>query len=170
MTLLDDRRYMEEAIGQARLSGDDVPVGALVVLDGRIIGRGTNRRERDLDPTGHAEIAAMKEAAIYLSSWRLEGTTLYSTLEPCPMCAEAAIQSRVSRLVFAAYDPLSGACGSQFNLFQKGRIYPLPEVIGGILEEACRDMLSSFFNEKGRKSKKVRNCENDRHSENDRHK
>ncbi len=144
-----DIEWMKLAIAQARLSGDDVPVGCVLVLDGRVIGQGYNQREAKADPTGHAEITALREAAKHLSTWRLNGTTLYSSLEPCPMCAEAIIQSRVARVVFGAYDQISGAAGSAFNLFVEGRVYPIPEVVGGIHEEECRRLLSDFFKQKG---------------------
>lgn len=140
-----DALFMEIAIKESLACAEDVPVGAIIVMGDTVIGRGCNLRERDNDPAGHAEIVAMREAARSLNSWRLDGATLYCTLEPCPMCAEAAIQARVSRIVFAAYDPISGAAGSAFNLFLKGRALPLPEVIGGILEDRCRSILLEFF-------------------------
>ncbi len=136
---------MELAIEEARRSRVDVPVGAVVVCRGEVVGRGCNRREMTGDPTAHAEIVALRQAAQSLSSWRLAGTIVYSTLEPCPMCAEAIIQSRVDKLVFGAYDPASGATGSAFNLFLPGRIFPLPEVIGGLCEEECRKLMTEFF-------------------------
>jgi len=143
--LLSYEHFIGCALSEARKAPPDVPVGAVVVLGQKIIGRGFNKRESTADPTAHAEILAIRQAASYLQSWRLSGATLYSTLEPCPMCAEAIIQSRLERLVFGAWDPLSGAAGSAFNLFVPGRIYPLPEVIGGIREEECRQLLVEFF-------------------------
>ena len=136
---------MEEALSEARQCGDDVPVGALVLKDGRVIARGRNMREAAGDPTGHAEIIAMREAARVLGSWRLDGTTLVCTLEPCPMCAEALIQARVARLIYGAHDTVYGAVGSAFNLFVEGRTFPIPKVIGGIREEESRLMLKEFF-------------------------
>jgi len=136
---------MEEALAEARQCGEDVPVGALVLKDGVVIARGRNMREAAGDPTGHAEIIAMREAARELGTWRLDGTTLVCTLEPCPMCAEAMIQARVARLIYGAHDTVYGAVGSAFNLFVEGRTFPIPEVIGGIKEEESRLMLKEFF-------------------------
>ncbi len=133
------------ALEEARKAPPDVPVGAIVVLGQEIIGCGYNQREATADPTAHAEIIAIRQAASRLKTWRLNEAMLYSTLEPCPMCAEAVIQSRVARVVFGAWDPLSGAAGSVFNLFVPGRLYPLPEVVGGIREEECRQLLVEFF-------------------------
>ncbi len=137
--------YMEQALEQARQSEEDVPVGAVIVQDGSIIAVGVNDRERTLDPTGHAEIVALRKAAQNLNNWRLTGCQIYVTLEPCAMCAEALIQARVSTIVFGAYDPRSGACGSLFNLFIEGRPYPMPEIIGGIMEAECKQLLTDFF-------------------------
>src|SRR6202042_953180 len=99
----------------------DVPVGCIIVMNDQIIARGHNQKEELGDPTAHAEILAVRRAAEALGNWRLNRTTIYSTLEPCPMCAEAIIQARVAKLVFGAYDPKSGAAGSMFNLFCQGR-------------------------------------------------
>lgn len=137
--------YMDLARQQAEKSGEDVPVGCVIVLDGHIIGSGHNERESTGDPTAHAEIVAIRQAAKKLGKWRLAGATLYTTLEPCPMCAEAIIQSRLQRVVFGAYDNVSGALGSKFNLFCAGRIYPIPEVLAGVEEEACRKILVDYF-------------------------
>lgn len=139
---------MEIAIKEALSCKIDVPVGAVILKGQDVIGRGWNRREELNEPTAHAEILALRAAAESLKSWRLEGTTLYCTLEPCPMCAEAIIQARVGRLVFGAYDPISGATGSAFNLFVSGRSLPLPEVTGGIFEERCRNILLDFFRQR----------------------
>lgn len=142
-----EQEWMLLALEEARRVHSDVPVGCLIVLENVIVGRGHNQREENNDPTGHAEIIAIKEAAIRLGAWRLTGCTLISTLEPCPMCAEAAIQARIKRIVFGAYDIKSGAAGSAFNLFISGRIYPIPEVIGGIMEEECQSLLINHFHE-----------------------
>lgn len=152
------QEWMKAALAEARLTGaalagaasvernvKDVPVGCLVLKDGEIIARGFNRREETQDPTAHAELIAIRKAAEKLASWRLTGCTLIVTLEPCAMCAEAIIQSRINTLVFGAYDQRSGACGSAFNLFVSGRTYPLPEIIGGIEEEECERLLADFF-------------------------
>jgi tRNA(adenine34) deaminase len=143
-----DERWMAAALAEALKSEEDVPIGALVVKDGVVIGAGHNQREKTKDPTGHAEIIAIRQAAQYLGDWRLNGTTIYTTLEPCPMCAEAILQARVERLVFGAYDYKSGACGSVFNLYVDGRIYPIPEVVGGIMEDPCQNVLVEFFRSK----------------------
>lgn len=137
--------YMDLALKQAGQSEEDVPVGAVIVQDGSVIAVGVNDRERTKDPTGHAEIVALRKAAQNLSNWRLTGCQIYVTLEPCAMCAEALIQARVSTIVFGAYDPRSGACGSLFNLFIDGRPYPMPEIIGGIMEADCKKLLTDFF-------------------------
>jgi len=136
---------MEQALQLARQTEEDVPVGAVIVHNGSVIATGVNERERNLDPAGHAEIVAMRKAAQILNNWRLTGCRLYVTLEPCAMCAEAIIQARVSTLVYGAYDPRSGACGSAYNLFIAGRPYPMPEVIGGIMEAECKELLTEFF-------------------------
>lgn len=141
----DYQYWMKLALAEAERAVPDVPVGCLIVKDGEVIARGRNEREVTQDPTAHAELIAIREAAKHLSSWRLADCTLIVTLEPCPMCAEAIIQSRISTLVFGAYDQRSGACGSAFNLFVGGRSYPLPEIIGGIEEESCERMLADFF-------------------------
>jgi tRNA(adenine34) deaminase len=143
--------WMKEALCEASRTLDggpylaDVPVGSLILKDGEVIGRGHNQREESCDPTAHAELIALRAAAKRLESWRLTGCILIVTLEPCAMCAEAIIQSRISTLVFGAYDQRAGACGSAFNLFVGGRSYPLPEIIGGIEEEECERLLADFF-------------------------
>lgn len=144
-TLANDKALITEALTEARLSGVDVPIGCVIVKDGQVIARGHNERESAQDPTNHAEIIAIRRAAQTLGSWRLTGCCVYTTLEPCPMCAEALIQARVERVVFGAYDPMSGACGTVFNLFQEGRIYPIPELLGGVLENECRQIIVDFF-------------------------
>lgn len=141
----DFRSWMELALDEARNCGDDVPVGCIILKDGKVLARGRNQREAQADPTGHAEIIAMREAAKILGTWRLHGTILICTLEPCPMCAEAIIQSRVGKLVYGAPDLVYGAVGSAFNLFAKGRTFPIPEVVGGIMEDESRELLKEFF-------------------------
>jgi tRNA(adenine34) deaminase len=140
-----DATWMKIALTEAGLANGDVPVGSIIVQAGQLIAQGHNRKVETHDPTDHAEIVAIRAASQQLGTWRLENCTIYTTLEPCPMCAEAIIQARISKLVFGAYDPLSGATGSKFNLFVSGRIYPIPEVIGGILEEDCQSLLKAFF-------------------------
>jgi len=146
-----DQDWMNEALTQAGQVICDIPVGALIVMAGKIIGRGHNLREETNDPTAHAEIIAIRAAAVHLGSWRLTGATLYTTLEPCPMCAEAIIQCRLSKLVFGAYDARSGAAGSAFNLFCSGRIYPIPEIVAGVCEQQCQELLVNYFREQARR-------------------
>lgn len=142
---LEEHSWMEKALSEARNCQGDVPVGCVVVKEGRIVGTGFNRREELSDPTAHAEMLAIRQAAQALSSWRLDGCSIYVTLEPCAMCAEAIIQARASRLIFGAFEPLTGAAGSRFNLFEANRSLPIPEVLGGISEEACRLLVQDFF-------------------------
>lgn len=149
----NDEKWMQAAIAEAENSATDVPVGCVIVKNGDIIASSHNEREATNDPTAHAEILAIRKAASVLKNWRLEDVCLYTTLEPCPMCAEALLQARVPRLVFGAYDIKSGAAGSAFNLYCEGRIYPLPEVRGGILEEQCQKLLLDFFRNKARSGK-----------------
>jgi len=143
---------MHQAIDLAKSAGDDLPVGCLIVTpfmesptQFQVIGAACNEKEKLQDPTAHAEILAIRRACEARQNWRLEKTFLITTLEPCPMCAEAIIQARVEKIYFGAYDEKSGACGSAFNLFQKGRIYPLPEIIGGVEENSCSQILLDFF-------------------------
>jgi tRNA(adenine34) deaminase len=140
-----DNHWMAQAVAEAKLAGIDVPIGCVLVSDNVVIARGHNQKEKTQDPSDHAEIVVLRQAAVARKSWRMNGTTLYTTLEPCPMCAEAIIQARVSRLVFGAYDLKSGAVGSAFNLFIPGRIYPIPEVVGGLAEEECKKLIVDFF-------------------------
>lgn len=140
-----DLKWLEAALAEAERSAGDVPVGCVLVLDNEAIARTHNEREARQDPVAHAEILALQEAARKLGKWRLEGATVYVTLEPCPMCAEAMIQARIGKVVFGAYDPYSGAAGSFINLFAGQRIYPIPEVVGGIMEEPCKNLLVQFF-------------------------
>lgn len=143
-----DLYWMEQALKEAQLTTDDVPVGCVIVREGKMLARGHNEKEQSQDPTDHAELVAIRKASGALKTWRLAGTTLYTTLEPCPMCAEAIMQTRVSRLVFGAYDINSGAVGSKFNLFLPGRPYPVPEVTGGILQAECQALLINFFRQR----------------------
>ena len=137
--------YMRLALEEARKVTLDVPVGCVIVVNDEAIAQAHNQREELSDPTAHAEMLAIRQAAQRLKSWRLNGAAVFTTLEPCPMCAEALIQARVTKIVFGAYDQLSGACGSAFQLFTNKRIYPLPEVLGGILEEPCANLLKDYF-------------------------
>jgi len=145
----DDVRFMREAMELARVaeSLDEVPVGAVVVKDGKIIARGYNTRETDKCATHHAEIVAIEEACRVLGGWRLIGATLYVTMEPCVMCAGAIINARVPRVVYGTRDLRFGAFGSLLNL----AAVPLnhtPEIVGGVLEDECREMLRGYFKKK----------------------
>ena len=143
-----DTAAMREALelaGAARATSD-VPVGALVLAsDGDVIGRGANRREADSDPTAHAEVVALREAAIARGSWRLDGCTLVVTLEPCAMCAGAAVQARVARIVFGAFDEKAGAVGSLWDVVRDRRLYHQPEVVSGLLAAESAALLADFF-------------------------
>lgn len=145
-----DRRHMRDALEIAvrALDSADVPVGAVVVRDGRIIARGYNQRELLQDPTAHAEMIALTAAAQAVGHWRLEGCTMYVTLEPCPMCAGALVLSRIERLVFGAYDPKGGACGSLYNLTEDPRLNHRPPTTGGILADDAAELLRAFFRER----------------------
>ena len=142
-----DLEYMQLALEQARLAParGEVPIGAVLVLDGQVLAQVHNFREVWQDPTAHAEVVAIREAATRLGTWRLTGTTLYVTVEPCSMCAGAIIQSRVSRLVFGARDPKAGACGSVFNLPDERRLNHRVQVIGGVMERESQELLQAFF-------------------------
>jgi tRNA(adenine34) deaminase len=143
-----DDAAMRAALEEARraLESGDVPVGA-VVLDatGQVIGRGHNVRERDGDPTGHAELSALRRAARAVGEWRLSGCTLVVTLEPCTMCAGAIVLARLDRLVFGAFDPKAGAVGSLWDVVRDRRLNHRPEVSGGVLAEECSSLLDDFF-------------------------
>ncbi len=139
---------MRAALDEARaaLATGDVPIGAVVLdPDGFVIGRGRNVRERDGDPTGHAELVAIREAAAAVGEWRLTGCTLVVTLEPCTMCAGAIVLSRLDRLVFGAYDDKAGAVGSLWDVVRDRRLNHRPEVVGGVLADECRIILDDFF-------------------------
>jgi tRNA(adenine34) deaminase len=143
----DDRHFMKEALAFARIAfgEQEVPVGAVVVRDGKMIGRGRNRREAAADPTAHAEIEAMREAAHAVGTWRLDGATLYTTVEPCAMCAGAAVNGRISRIVFGCADPKAGYCGTLGNIPQDPRLNHRCEVEGGLLGEDAAELLRLFF-------------------------
>lgn len=139
---------MRAALDEARaaLTTGDVPVGAVVTdADGRVLGRGRNLREAQADPTGHAEMAALRDAARQRGAWRLDGCTLVVTLEPCTMCAGAAVLSRVDRVVFAAFDPKAGAVGSLWDVVRDRRLNHRPEVVTGVLAEEASTLLGDFF-------------------------
>ena len=148
--LAADEKFMEMALGLARSAGTagEVPVGAVVTFQGEVIGAGANARVMGADPTAHAELVALRQAAKALGSWRLTGATLYVTLEPCPMCAGGLVAARLSRLVFAAPDPKSGACGSLYNLCADPRLNHELPVERGVLEESARALLVEWFSAK----------------------
>ncbi|MCZ6507986.1 MAG: tRNA adenosine(34) deaminase TadA [Acidobacteria bacterium] len=144
---MTDNQWMQEAILLARAAAElgEVPVGAVIVRAGKIVGRGHNRREVDGDPLAHAELLALGQATVVTNGWRLLDTTLYVTLEPCAMCAGALVNSRVTRLVYGAADPQAGFCGSLGDLTRDPRLNHRLEVSRGVLERECRDLLRSFF-------------------------
>ncbi|OGV76118.1 MAG: tRNA-specific adenosine deaminase [Methylotenera sp. RIFCSPLOWO2_02_FULL_45_14] len=144
---LTDIHFMQQALVLANLAADagEVPVGAIVVKDGVVIGRGSNTPISTNDPTAHAEIRAMRDAALHLSNYRLVDCTLYVTLEPCAMCTGAIQHARIARLVFGASDPKTGACGSVVNLMAEPKLNHHTEISGGVLAQACSATLSAFF-------------------------
>ena len=142
-----DEYFMRLALREATraLEHDDVPIGALVVRDGEVIGSGHNEREVRADPTAHAEMIALREAARAIGSWRVLDAVLYVTLEPCAMCAGAIVLARVPRVVFAATDPKAGAAGSVFDILAEPRLNHRPQVAAGLLAEESADLLRAFF-------------------------
>ena len=148
---MDYKLIMQAALSLARVAADkgDVPVGAIVVNEaGEILGTGQNLREQNNDPTAHAEIVALRNASEKFGSWRLDDLTIVVTLEPCAMCAGAILQSRIKRLVFAAWDEKAGAVGSVMDVIRDPRALTKVEVITGIMEKECSDVLKDFFNTK----------------------
>lgn len=136
------------ALADEAAAAGEVPVGAVVLQDGRVVGRGRNRREASSDPTAHAEVLALREAGDALGTWHLGGCTLIVTLEPCPMCAGAVWAARVSRVVFGAADPSAGAAGSLYNLAVDARLNHQSEVRHGVRSEECRARLDAFFTDR----------------------
>lgn len=147
---MTDLDFMQAALHEARLAAEagEVPIGALVVRAGEIVARGQNRVLRDLDPTAHAEIIALREAAEAVGNYRLNGCTLYVTLEPCAMCAGAMIHARLDSLVFAAADPKAGAAGSVLGVLNHPQLNHQMQVVQGILAEESAELLRSFFRER----------------------
>lgn len=143
----DDARWMGEALALARAAGErgEVPVGAVVVREGVLVGRGGNAPIAASDPTAHAEIAALRDAARSLGNYRLPGCTLYVTIEPCAMCAGAILHARIARLVFGARDPKTGACGSVVDLFGEPRLNHHATAVAGVRADECGALLSAFF-------------------------
>lgn len=147
--LMNDLRYMRLALDEAKRAGSDVPVGSLLVApDGRLLAKAHNVRERDSDPAGHAELVVLREVARDRGTWRLDGCTLYVTLEPCAMCATAIVDAGLNRVVFGAWDKRLGAAGSKHDILRDKAYGSNVEVVGGILEKECADLLSKFFKAK----------------------
>jgi tRNA(adenine34) deaminase len=144
---VSDAFFMSMALAEARaaLDAGEVPVGAIVVIDGQVAGRGHNQPIARRDPTAHAEIVAIREAAAAIGNYRLPGATLFATIEPCAMCAGALIHARVERLVYGAADPRAGAVSSVFQLCNSSALNHQVEIVAGVLEEECRELIQSFF-------------------------
>ena len=145
--LTPDEKFMKAAITQAKKAGalNEVPIGCVIVQDGRIIARGYNRRNTDKSTLAHAEISAIRKACKKTGDWRLEDCTIYVTLEPCQMCAGALVQSRIKKAVIGAKNPKAGSCGSVIDITGNRKFNHQVETVYGILEEECSEMLSSFF-------------------------
>jgi tRNA(adenine34) deaminase len=143
----EDQLYMKMAMEQAQIAEEngDVPIGAVIVYDKQIIGKAYNQREQLRDPTAHAEIIALTQAAAFLESWRLHDCTMYVTLEPCPMCAGALVLARIDRLVYGCDDPKTGAVRSLYNIVTDERLNHIINVTSGILAEECGELLQQFF-------------------------
>jgi tRNA(adenine34) deaminase len=154
--MTQDEKYMKAALAQAKKAYalEEVPIGCVIVQNGKIIARGYNRRNTDKNATAHAEIAAIRKASKKTGDWRLEDCTMYVTLEPCQMCAGAIVQARMQRVVIATMNPKAGCAGSVLNLLQVEAFNHQVEITRGVLEEACASMLSEFFRELRSKKKK----------------
>jgi tRNA(adenine34) deaminase len=145
--MVSDEQYIREALKEARAAAEagEVPVGAVIVHQGRVIGRARNQMEQLKDPTAHAEMIAITQACEAVGDWRLEGAELYTTIEPCPMCAGACVLARISRIVYGADDPVAGACGSVFNIVSEPRLNHRIPVVKGVLAEECGAIVRDFF-------------------------
>ena len=145
-----DERFMKIAVEQAGIAQEngDVPIGAVIIHNGQIIGKAYNQREQLQDPTAHAEIIALTQAAAAMETWRLEGCTMYVTLEPCPMCAGALVLARIDRLVYGCDDPKTGAVKSLYKIVTDGRLNHRIEVTSGVLADECSKILQEFFQKK----------------------
>lgn len=143
----DDERYMRMAIDQAFIAEEngDVPIGCVIVYKNQVIAKAYNQREQLHDPTAHAEIVALTQAAAFIGNWRLGGCTIYVTLEPCPMCAGALVLGRLDRLVYGTPDPKTGAVESLYNIVQDDRLNHRLQVTAGVMQEDCRQQLQHFF-------------------------
>lgn len=155
---MNHQQYMQEAIQEAKKAEaiEEVPIGAVVVYRDEVIGRGHNLRESTHDPTAHAEMIAIRQAAQHIKGWRLEDCSLYVTLEPCPMCAGAILQSRIEQVIYGTRDPKAGCAGSLLNLLQDTRFNHQTEVIIGIEQAHCRQLLTDFFRALRQKKKQSR--------------
>ncbi len=153
---MEHEKYMLQALAQAEAASelDEVPVGAVIVREGRMLAAAHNERERLHDPTAHAEMIAITQASEALGSWRLEGCTLYVTLEPCPMCAGAIQQARLAQVVYGAEDPKAGAVRSLFRLLDDPRLNHQTEIVEGVLADRCGELLTQFFVRKRQQGKK----------------
>lgn len=143
----EDEKYMKQALTQARKAYNlgEVPIGCVIVYEGKVIGRGYNRRNTDKNTLNHAEITAIRKASKVMGDWRLEGCTMYVTLEPCQMCAGAVVQSRMDKVVIGCMSPKSGCAGSVLNLLQMEEFNHQVDIEKGVLEQECSDLLSEFF-------------------------
>ncbi|HLO12828.1 MAG TPA: tRNA adenosine(34) deaminase TadA [Pseudoneobacillus sp.] len=166
--VLTDEQYMREAIIEAKKAEEkeEVPIGAIIVLDGNIIARGHNLRECEQNAIAHAELLAIHHACKEIGSWRLENAELYVTLEPCPMCSGAIMLSRMKRVVYGAADPKGGCAGTLMNLLQDDRFNHKSEITSGILEKECSELLSNFFKgirERKKQEKRMKKSQLDNH-------
>ena len=164
MPLTEEERYMKEAIRQAHKAWKlgEVPIGCVIVRDGKIIARGYNRRNTDKNTLAHAELQAIRKASRAAGDWRLEDCTIYVTLEPCQMCAGAIVQARIPRLVIGSRNPKAGCAGSVLNLLQVPAFNHQVEITEGVLEEECSLMLTKFFRDLREKKKEARNHTEDK--------
>jgi len=155
MTDEKDKQFMKLAIEQAKIAEEngDVPIGAVIIYQNQIIGKAYNQREQLKDPTAHAEIIALTQAAAFLESWRLNGCSMYVTLEPCPMCAGALVLARMERLVYGCDDPKTGAVKSLYNIVQDERLNHRLEVTSGVLADECSELLQEFFQKRRTENK-----------------
>ena len=159
----EDIKYMKEAIKQAKKAGKlmEVPIGCVIVYEGKIIARGYNRRNTDKTTLGHAEITAIKRASKVINDWRLEDCTMYVTLEPCQMCAGAIVQARIPKVVIGSMNPKAGCAGSILNLLDMAQFNHRCEVVRDVLKEECSDMLTTFFKELREVKKKQKEANNE---------
>lgn len=153
--MTEDEKFMKAALAQAKKAAaiDEVPIGCVIVYEGKIIARGYNKRNKEKNTLSHAEMNAIRKASKYLGDWRLEGCTMYITLEPCPMCAGAIVQARIPRVVIGSMNPKAGCAGSVLNLLQQDGLNHQVEVTKGVLAEECSGLMTSFFRELRKKKK-----------------